>query len=93
MKLGTLTKYGARALTANKISEEKRKKKRAASAKMLLLISKPIPLLTSSLPSPSLLLKLLSVLLQTGDLQLPCLIGLTLFLIQLRLIHSYGSTG
>ena len=93
MKLGTLTKYGARALTANKISEEKRKKKRAASAKMLLLISKPIPLLTFSLPSPSLLLKLLSVLLQTGDLQLPCLIGLTLFLIQLRLIHSYGSTG
>ena len=26
VKLGTLTKYGARALTANKISEEKRKK-------------------------------------------------------------------
>ena len=75
VKLGTFTKYGARAVTANKMLEKKeKKKKRVASAKMLLLISKPIPLLTFSLPSPSLLLKLLSVLLQTADLQLPCLI-------------------
>ena len=73
--------------------KRKEKKKRAASAKMLLLISKPIPLLTFSFLSLSLLLKLLSVLLQTGYLRLLCLIGLKLFLIQLRLIHSYGSTG
>ena len=56
------------------VRKKRKEKKRAASAKMLLLISKPTPLLTFSLSSPSLLLKLLSVLLQTADLQLPCLI-------------------